>query len=459
MGHVVTLLISVWVGLAPWALGSNRPLPWAYNAAAAGIIAVLAALMVWRDRRRGQPLRADLLLHPLGLWGLALGWAAIQLLPDGSFGLPSIGWPVAAIPLEGFSPTMTANASETTASLMRFLTYTCLFLAVFAAARDIDRAAILFRALIVAAVLYALYGFLRSTSGADKLLWFDLPHTRAITGPFINRNTAATYFGLASCLSLVLVLRRARHLLDDVEDSRTPRMGAERLMSGIVGTFGFELAIFILLLTATVLSLSRAGVTATLVALLLGLVLQRLRTRHWSSGGPAAVVSFMVGLLAVAAVLQISGAGLIERLADTDFTGEGRIAIFADTLTAIREHAWTGTGLGTFQDIFPIYRNRTGASVLILDKAHNDYLEILLGLGLVFGSAAILAIGLLAWRCLRGTFVRRRNGHLPAAATMATALVGLHALVDFSLQIQAVAMTFITILAIGVAQSVSDREQ
>ena len=32
-GRIVMILLVVLVGLAPLALGSNRPLPWAYNAA------------------------------------------------------------------------------------------------------------------------------------------------------------------------------------------------------------------------------------------------------------------------------------------------------------------------------------------------------------------------------------------------------------------------------------------
>jgi len=47
---------------------------------------------------------------------------------------------------------------------------------------------------------------------------------------------------------------------------------------------------------------------------------------------------------------------------------------------------------------------------------------------------------------------------VPAVATGVAFLVGVHALVDFSLQIQAVTLTFVAILGAGVAQSTNSRQ-
>ena len=46
---------------------------------------------------------------------------------------------------------------------------------------------------------------------------------------------------------------------------------------------------------------------------------------------------------------------------------------------------------------------------------------------------------------------------VPRVAAAVSFLVGIHALVDFSLQIQAVALTFMAVLGAGVAQSESSR--
>ena len=52
---------------------------------------------------------------------------------------------------------------------------------------------------------------------------------------------------------------------------------------------------------------------------------------------------------------------------------------------------------------------------------------------------------------------RQENVTVPRVAVAAAFLVGVHALVDFSLQIQAVALTFMAVLGAGVAQSASSR--
>jgi O-antigen ligase len=90
------------------------------------------------------------------------------------------------------------------------------------------------------------------------------------------------------------------------------------------------------------------------------------------------------------------------------------------------------------------------------DKAHNTYLEVLQGLGLVFGAMLIASVVWLAWECIRGATARQRNATIPAIAASVSVLVGVHALVDFSLQIQAVTLTYMAVLGAGVAQARND---
>jgi O-antigen ligase len=412
--------------------------------------------VVWSEHRSRIALRLDVIVLPLTLWILALAWGGIQLVPLGSSGLAHPSWSVASSALgESLPQTISVNGAETRVALMRLLTYVTVFLSAFIIARDVDRANFLLRAVLVAAALYALYGLLRYATAIDKILWFDQPSSTHLTATFVNRNTAATYFGVASCVSFVFLLRRARHAISDAGSEATARRGLERLLAGVAGKLGFEFALFVLLLTATLLTQSRAGVTATLLALTMGLLLLQLRARR-TGGGPAMVFVMLVGLTAGLGVMQMSGTGVIERLADTESGSEDRFSIFRDTVVAISDHAWLGTGLGTFQDIFPLYLDTTAPSNSLWDKAHNDYLEVLLGLGIPAGSAIILAVALLIWRALRGTFERRRNSHIPMAGVLSGLLVGVHAVFDFSLQIQAVALTFAVVLAAAVAQARSD---
>jgi len=98
-------------------------------------------------------------------------------------------------------------------------------------------------------------------------------------------------------------------------------------------------------------------------------------------------------------------------------------------------------------------------SGLIWDKAHNTYLEHAAELGLPAALALYAGMLLLFLYLLSGIFRRRRDQIYPLVATAATILVAVHALVDFSLQIPAVAVTYAAVLGVGVAQARSPRRE
>jgi hypothetical protein len=68
----------------------------------------------------------------------------------------------------------------------------------------------------------------------------------------------------------------------------------------------------------------------------------------------------------------------------------------------------------------------------------------------------VASVVLLVWKCCKGAIARQQIT-VPSIAAGVAFLVGVHALVDFSLQIQAVTLTFMAILGAGVAQSVSSQ--
>ena len=57
-----------------------------------------------------------------------------------------------------------------------------------------------------------------------------------------------------------------------------------------------------------------------------------------------------------------------------------------------------GYGYGTFIDVFPMFRDQSIGIEGVFEFAHNTYLEVLQGLGLVFGS---MLIGLRCSACLQ----------------------------------------------------------
>lgn len=456
MGRTASFFLCILVGLAPLALGSNRPLPWAYNAVLSGVICIIVAGQLVAQRPL-LPIRLAIVIPSVALWSIAIGWALIQTADVGTTALAHPNWGILADALGGtVSGHISVNPHATLISVTRLLTYCAVFLCAFVLARDQDNARLMLRAFVVFACLYAIYGLFRYSTASGKIFWFDEAPSTSLSSTFINRNSAATYFGLASCASLALLLRRVRHLLAKLEGYRTPRMMIEALSHDFAGMLGVEIVGFVLLLTTVLLTQSRAGVVSTLFALVLGLVLSLLRM--WTSkSGPMTVITFAAIVVAFYAVFEMSGARVTERLIGTQIETEGRVGLLKDTLSALSDNALLGTGLGTFQDIYPLYRTETDAAGLVWDKAHNDYLEGLLGLGLPAGAALLLGILLLTLKCLRGTFERRRGSHFPLIGFIASIVIGVHAFFDFSLQIQAVAISFALLLAIGTRQAVSDR--
>jgi len=133
-----------------------------------------------------------------------------------------------------------------------------------------------------------------------------------------------------------------------------------------------------------------------------------------------------------------------------------RLSVYLITMRSVLDAPLLGQGYGSFIDIFPMYRDQSISVYGIWSQAHDTYLEVFQGLGLVFGSMLILSVLLLVFRCLKGAALRRDN-IVPSIAIAAAALVGVQAVVDFGLQIQAIALTFVAILGAGVAQSKSAR--
>jgi len=76
---------------------------------------------------------------------------------------------------------------------------------------------------------------------------------------------------------------------------------------------------------------------------------------------------------------------------------------------------------------------------------------------MLVGSMLVASIVVLVLRCVKGAMTRQMNETLPCVAVSVAFLLALNALVDFSLQMQAIAITFMALLGAGVAQSASSR--
>ena len=209
------------------------------------------------------------------------------------------------------------------------------------------------------------------------------------------------------------------------------------------------------ILVALLLSGSRGGIASTIVGLIvLGALTLRLRKQQFAEQREAIIA---VGTVLVAATFLVFGDILAGKIDQEGFGDESRMAVYMITLRSILNAPLLGYGYGTFADVFPMFRDQ---SVSIWGKwqmAHNTYVEVFQGLGVLFASMLLASVVILVLRCVRGATMRQMNETLPCVAASVGFLLGAHALVDFSLQMQAIALTFMALLGAGVAQSDSSR--
>lgn len=301
---------------------------------------------------------------------------------------------------------------------------------------------------------YAIYGIFSLLLDPTTLLWREkTAYVGSLTATFINRNTAATYFGSCSVVWLLLLLQRIRERLPKgpIVWKKVPAQIVTDTHRDILVRF----ALFFVCLAAMFMTGSRAGV---LVSLLLMTTAFVVFFRHDLPRGKNLVVA-IVGAGCIALVLlQFMGGNVSARFDVQGLADEGRIAAYRSTLRMIADRPWFGTGLGTFAWAFPPYRSAAISMYGVWDRAHSTPLELAAEMGI-----PLMAVVTMGWLVALGILVHgvrsgRRRAVIPLAALVMSLIALLHSAVDFSLQIPGYAIVVFALLGIGLAESLQGHE-
>ncbi|NOT57463.1 MAG: O-antigen ligase family protein, partial [Deltaproteobacteria bacterium] len=303
--------------------------------------------------------------------------------------------------------------------------------------------------MLCAGGLIALLGIVQCFSWNGKLLWFFVPYdwrgaqattTLRAQGPFVNYSHFASYLAVIFPLALTAALFPTTLVPARIAF-------AFRLLWGSVGFF---MGVGILL------SHSRGGWIGLMLGS--GIVL-------WGRAGNRApstvtrrsplwraVVGLMLALVLAFALVGVSAREQMDaRLDDTlqgEVSGFTRVMLALDTATMVRDFPLWGVGLGAWSTIFPHYQ-RTELVGGYFREAHNDYVEFAAEMGVV-------GLGLLTWFVVM-ILKRVRAGVRAASETMRPLLIGLggslgviavHEMLDFNLQIPAIAVLFTIVLGL-----------
>ena len=393
----------------------------------------------------GMALRARLgaFAVPLGILGGWLILIALQLVP-----LPPALWTAlpgravladnyAALGLDpGWKP-LTIGPMATLNSLQAM--FAPLAVLMFYATADEAgrrRALTLFVAL---AGFSALFGIVQAIGGDRGWLYpYRVTNPGFPVGLFANRNHQAAMLAVAVPMLLALAETVG-------PDSRR----AALRWAGRLVAIGF--------VAVAVMTGSRAGTMLALAGLVAGALLFGARGDEDDRRGEgrSAQISRRLAvpavlLLGIAAMFYLATGTAFERLAEKDSIGDLRFQILPTIGRMIADTFPVGFGFGTFAEAYMIYEPAHMMIPSYINRAHDDWVEIVLEGGLPAAALALAMVGWAARRCwtLRGALLRPRNrlDHYRAAAVLGLVILLGASLFDYPLRTPAAACVLALLL-------------
>jgi Lipid A core - O-antigen ligase and related enzymes len=438
------------VVLSPLPLGSVDGWSWGLLTCLVAILMLLWAGAVLTGRQ--TPSVGLHSVWPVALlYAATIAWAWLQTRAFMPAGLNHPLWELTNGALGWSLPgSISVDAYATTSAIARLLAYGGIFWLALQYGRRSSRARTALVVLSYAGMAYALYGLVIYLLGFDVILIFrKTAYLSDLTSTFVNRNSYATFAGLglicATGLITVAITKAA-------STNSSLAVSALRVFEEIAEK-GWPLVVcWLILLLALVFTHSRAGFFSTilgLVAFLIAAGMTRAVDRRLAIGlsGACAVV--------LALFLLLNGHNMLVRLLQTSVSEEDRPLVYERVIEAIGDSSLMGTGYGTFAEVFRFYRTPDIQGTFT--KAHSVYLENALELGLPAALSLFAVVLGLGITCFIGIRRRRRDAVYPCVGLAATVLVAVHSIVDFSLQIPAVAATYAFLMGITCAQCWSSR--
>lgn len=439
--------------LAPLPFASNRPWSWSLLAALTGLLLVVDAVV---DHQNRTPVSQFLrrVAPGLVLWLGVASWMVFQSVSGvgGDLAHPLFAEAGALIGAPALSA-ISVDPHATLTSLMRFLTYGGVFWIAARFCQDADIAAKVLKAFVVAVGVYALYGLIVFFLDLRTILWFDKwAYQTDLTSTFVNRNTFATFAGLGVLASVALTFDLIGRRL---EGHRNMREVLREFFEAVFSTAWLPFLCFLVIATALLLSHSRGGFLSTALALVVLLLALSYVRRLPGKFGFAVISIVAAGSLFT---LSMSGDLTVQRLQNTSLDREIRGEVYARVIDAVQANPNLGTGYGSFESAFMVYKTRDLAGAA-WDKAHNSYLELAMELGIPATLAILLVFAWLTGVFLYGLVLRRRRRVYPALGLAALILVAAHATVDFSLQIPGFTVCYAMLTGMAWAQSWPTRQR
>ncbi|MFW5970774.1 MAG: O-antigen ligase family protein [Desulfovermiculus sp.] len=351
--------------------------------------------------------------------------------------------------------TISVAPRSTLMELLRFSTYTLFYvltIQMFTQARIMKRSLHLVSGFAVVLAVFVLLEFavriMNYPLPQDKIMWIrDSVYGAGSVGPYVNRNH---YAGLMEMLfpltlGLFLIYRPVMQGLGLKE--RLAEAFAEYRISPL-----FLYATAAMLLGASLfVTLSRGGIISLTLSLGLLALFLILKTGQKRVG--VFIVVIFVGILCLTG--SRAWDLIFERFGQIRTeTGEihtNRFTYWKDSLGIIEDFPLLGTGMGSFETIYPLYRTHPGTSRL--EHAHSDYLEFVTTGGLLIPAVMAAFLAVIGYKTMRNVRSRkdRYAVYICISSLAGVAAILFHSFVDFNLQVGANGLYFFFLLALALS--------
>lgn len=282
----------------------------------------------------------------------------------------------------------------------------------------------------IATILSVAVGAMQLAGGTQSTWYFyDITNYGVAVGFFSNANHEATL--LVSTVPFLAAL-----YLSASSKGRSPQHASGMLVI-LIG------ALMVLVVGIAINgSLAGVGLAAPVVAAsMLMLLSRRRRVPSW--------LAAPLALLALACVYVPFSSPLGNNLTTTEAKASpySRYTSFTNSIEAAKDFMPFGSGLGTFVDIYPRYEDADAIDRTYMNHVHSDYIEIALETG-VPGLLVLLIF--LVWWIVRVIAVWRaeKPDYFARAATIASAAILAHSIVDYPLRTAAISALFAVCLAL-----------
>lgn len=167
-------------------------------------------------------------------------------------------------------------------------------------------------------------------------------------------------------------------------------------------------------------------------------------TRRWR--GVALPIG---GIALIGGVVLLAGTPIssVVSAVGAETSIHSRQAIRSITVSAIRDTFPAGTGLGSFEQVYRQYEDQAAVTSKYVNHAHNDYLQLVLELG---APGLVLIILFLYWWAVAAIRLwwSSVSTAFERAATIASAAILAHSVVDYPLRTAAISAIFGTAIAL-----------